>query len=95
MQIPDEFYDFCLYLHQDSFYVYGTEPKDIAAGAIRHLSKAQKQTLGAFLDELLTGDYSDGELQEIYRGGDPEIGFRGEELRYFLGLVRTTLDRGS
>jgi len=54
MQIPDEFYDLCLYLHQDSFYVYGTDPKDIAAGAIRHMSKAQKETLGAFLDVLLT-----------------------------------------
>jgi hypothetical protein len=30
MQIPDEFYDFCLYLHQDSFDVYGTDPKDTA-----------------------------------------------------------------
>jgi hypothetical protein len=95
MQIPDEFYDLCLYLHQDSFYVYGTDPKDIAAGAIRHMSKAQKETLGAFLDVLLTGNYSDDELQEIYRRGDPEIGFRGEELRYFLGLVRATIDRGS
>ena len=40
MQIPDEFFDFCLYLHQDSFDVYGTEPKDIAAGATKHMSKA-------------------------------------------------------
>lgn len=47
----DGFFDFCL--HQDSFYVYGTEPEDIAAGAVKHMSKAQKQTLAAFLDELL------------------------------------------
>ena len=91
MQIPDEFFDFCLYLHQDSFYVYGTEPEDIAAGAINHMSKAQKQTLAAFLDELLTGNYSDDQLQEIYRRGDPEISF--SPLRYFFGLVRDTINR--
>ena len=75
MQIPEEFLDVCLYLHQDSFDVYGTEPEDIAAGAIKQMSNAQKQTLAAFLDELWTGDYSEDQLQEIYRRGDPEISF--------------------
>lgn len=92
MQIPEEFYDFCLYLHQDSFYVYGTDPKDIAAGAMAHMSKEQKLALRAFLEQLLTGDYSDAQLDEIYRGTDAEIGFR-ETLRYFLALTRDTIDR--
>jgi hypothetical protein len=92
MQIPDEFFDFCLYLHQDSFYVYGIEAEDIAAGAIKHMSKAQKQKLAAFLDELLIGNYSEDQLQEIYRRGDPEISF--SPLRYFFGLVRDALNRG-
>jgi len=94
MQIPEEFYDFCLYLHQDSFHMYGTDPKNIAAGAMEHMSETQKQTLAAFLNELLTGSHSDDQLQEIYRGTDAEIGFRGEELRHFLGLARDTIDRG-
>jgi hypothetical protein len=92
MQIPEEFYDFCLYLHQDSFDVYGTDPKGIAAGAMRHMSKAQKQTLAAFLDELLSGKYSNEQLDEIYRGTDAEIGFRSG-LRYFLALAREATDR--
>lgn len=58
------------------------------------MSKEQKLALRAFLNHLLTGSHSDDELQEIYRGADAEIGFRGEELRYFLGLVRDTIDRG-
>lgn len=93
ISIPEEFYDFCLYLHQDSFYVYGTNPEDIAAGAMKHMSKAQKQTLATFLGELLTGNYSDAQLDEIYRGTDAEIGFR-ETLRYFLTLTRDLIDRG-
>jgi len=91
MQIPDGFFDFCLYLHQDSFDVYGTEPKDIAAGATKHMSKAQKQTLAAFLDELLNGNYSEDQLQDIYRRGDPEISF--SPMRYFFGLVRDAINR--
>lgn len=71
--------------------MYGTDPKDIAAGAIKHMSKVQKQTLAAFLEELLTGDYSEDQLQEIYRRGDPEISF--SPLRYFFGLVRDALNR--
>jgi hypothetical protein len=94
MKIPEEFYEFCLYLHQDSFDVYGREPEDLAAGPLRHMSKEQKLTLRAFLDQLLTGNYPDDQLQEIYRGTDAEIGFR-EGLRYFLGLVRDTIDRGT
>ena len=92
MQIPNAFFDLCLYLHQDSFYVYGTDPKEIAAGATKHMSNAQKQALGAFLNELLTGNYSEDELQEIYRRGDPEISF--SPLRYFLGVVRDTITSG-
>jgi hypothetical protein len=47
----------------------------------------------AFLNHLLTGNYSDAQLQEIYRKGDADIGFR-EGLRYFLALVRDGIDRG-
>jgi hypothetical protein len=93
MQIPEEFYDFCLYLHQDSFEVYGREPADLAAGPIRHMSKQQKLALRAFLDHLLTGNYSDAQLQEIYRKGDADIWFSDDSLRYFLRLVRDTIDR--
>ncbi len=92
MQITDEFVDLCLYLHQDSFEIYGNDPKDIAAGATKHMSDAQKQALAAFLDELLTGNYSEEQLQEIYLRGDPEISI--SPMRYFLGVVRDTIDPG-
>jgi hypothetical protein len=91
MQIPDEFYEFCLYLHQDSFDFYGREPQDLATGALRFVPKEKHAALRAFLDHLLTGNYSDAQLQEIYRSTDADIGFRSG-LRYFLALVRDTID---
>jgi hypothetical protein len=94
MQIPEAFYDFCLLLHQDSFIFYGREPEDVAAGPLRYLSKDQKVALRAFLDHLLTGNYSDAQLQEIYRKGDSDISFT-EGLRYFLALVRDAINRGA
>ena len=94
MQIPEAFYDFCLLLHQDSFVYYGREPEDVAAGPLQYMSKEQKVALRAFLNELLTGNYSDEELQKIYRKGDADISF-SHGLRYFLGLVRDTIDRGT
>jgi hypothetical protein len=94
MQIPEEFYEFCLNLHQDSFYVYGREPQDLAAGPLRFVPKEKHAALRAFIDHLLTGNYSDEQLQKIYRSTDADIGFP-EGLRYFLGLVRDTIDRGA
>ena len=73
--------------------MYGNDAKNIALGAMKHMSKTQKQTLAAFLDELLTGNYSEDQLQEIYRRGDPEISF--SPMRYFFGLVRDAIDRGT
>jgi hypothetical protein len=61
--------------------------------AILHSSSITAATLRAFLDHLLNGNYSDAQLQELYRKGDADIGFRGEELRSFLGLTRATIDR--
>jgi len=58
------------------------------------MSKEQKVALRKFLDHLLTGNYSDALLQEIYRRGDADISFP-HGLRYFLGLVRDTIDRGA
>lgn len=92
MQIPDAFYEFCLLLHQDSFDLYGREPGDLAAGPLRYLSKEQKASLKGFLNELLNGDYSEAQLQEIYRKGDADISL--SPVRYFFELVRDAIDRG-
>lgn len=94
LRSPEAFFEFCLLLHQGSFELYGTEPGDIAVAALRGLSKAQKLELKTFLDHLLSGNYSDEQLHEIYRRGDADIGIRSG-IRYFFTLTRDLIDRGA
>lgn len=92
MHPPEEFYDFCLYLHQD-FDLYGPEPQDWINGAMRHMDNASRLVLKDYLVLLLSGDYSDAQLEEIYYSTNTEIRFLAVlDLRRFLGLVRDTID---
>jgi hypothetical protein len=94
MQIPDEFYDFCLYLHQDFDVVYGPEPQDWIKGALEHMGREQRAALRAYVNTLLTGSYNGEELQAIWRSTDAEISCRDERsLRNFLGMVRDIIDK--
>jgi hypothetical protein len=94
MQIPEEFYDFCLYLHQDSMVVYGSKIEDVISGALQHMDKERRANLRKYISQLLAGEYSDTELQEIYRATDAELGIRNENgIRHFLALVRDTIDQ--
>jgi hypothetical protein len=65
MQIPEEFYDFCLYLHQDSAGVYGFSVEDIIDGDLRHMKPAQRLLLRDYIRHLIAGDYSDDELADF------------------------------
>lgn len=77
MNIPEEFYTFCLGLHQDSSYVYGPEPEDWIKGALGFVQKDRHVVLRNFLVELLSGDYSDAQLNKIYFSTDAEVSVRG------------------
>ena len=94
MQIPQEFHDFCLYLHQDSMVVYGPKIEDVITGALRHMDKERRAALRKYVDQLLADDYSDAELQAIYRATDAELGIRNDDgIRYFLAMVRDAIDQ--
>lgn len=96
MNIPDEFHRFCLYIHQESAYVYGPDPQDWIEGALAGMSAEQRTTLRAYVDHLLSGPYTEQELQAIWSDTDAEMGFRDERsLRNFLGLIRDTIDRSA
>lgn len=93
MNITEEFYDFCLYLHQD-YTLYGPKPQDWIDGALRHMDKERRSALKDYLDGLLSGDYSDAQLQEIYRSTDTELRIWDDRgVRLFLEMVRDTIDR--
>lgn len=95
MQIPDAFYDYCTWLHQDSEFDYGPATEDIIAGALKRIRPEQHQLLRAFIEELLTGPYSESDLMKIFRSTKADITPRGPDgARQFLVYLRDLIDEG-
>jgi hypothetical protein len=95
MEIPEVFYDYCAFLHQDSFLVYGPTPEEVAAGALRVIKRERWPQLRAFIEELLAGPYSEADLMKIIRGTYADITPRGPDgARKFLTFLRYLIDVG-
>lgn len=95
MQIPDVFYDYCSFLHQDSFLAYGGTPEEVAAGALKAIKPARWPQLRAFIETLLTGPYSEADLMKIIRSTSADITPRGPDgARKFLVFLRYLIDSG-
>jgi hypothetical protein len=95
MEIPEVFYDYCSFLHQDSFLVYGPNPEEVTAGALRCIKRERWPELRAFIEELLTGSYSEADLMKIIQGTYADITPRGPDgARKFLTFLRYLIDAG-
>jgi hypothetical protein len=95
MQIPDVFYDYCSFLHQDSFLVYGRTPEEVTAGALKAIKPERWPQLRGFIEELLTGPYSEADLMKIIRSTYADITPRGPDgARKFLVFLRYLIDVG-
>jgi len=95
MKITNEFFNFCLALHQD-YELYGPEPEDWIRGALENVPEERHIVLKDYLNELLSGNYSDAQLSEIYHSTSPELGFRdNRELRQFLELACDIIGKSS
>jgi len=93
MHASDEFFQFCRGLHQD-FMLYGPEPHDWIAGALDFVRKGRLPLLRAYIDGLLNGDFSDAELQRIYRSTETELAIWDDRgVREFLKMVRDVIDK--
>ncbi len=97
MDIPNAFDSIGNSFHQDTFLLYKTLDDAIRA-SIRSLSPSQCLIAKNFLDELLSGKYSDEELVAVWRKTPAGSGgfaiSRGEEgdAAAFLGLIRSALE---
>ena len=93
MQASDEFSQFCLGLHQD-FMLYGPEPQDWINGALDFVEQGRWRALRGYVDRLLTGGYSDAQLQQLYRDTASELAIWDDRgVRPFLTMLRDTINR--
>ncbi|MFZ5930887.1 MAG: hypothetical protein ACOY15_06700 [Pseudomonadota bacterium] len=92
MRASNELYAFCAGMSRNSDRNVSTFQGWIAGG----LSLVDKEHLLVFrnyLDELLSGRYSNSQLEEIYNSTDPEIAISGSEAaRFLFEVVRDTID---
>lgn len=88
MRVPDEFKHLAHCFHQDSDLEASTAEEWIA-NALEFLRKPQQRVVKEFLTELLRGNPTGPELQEIWNGTGPDWGFGDDrELRVFLTMIR-------
>jgi hypothetical protein len=92
MNTPEEFSYFVSCFYQGSRDEYDTDNEWIA-GTLQFLDRDQKLIVQGFLDELLSGRYSDEEIGEIWRRPGPEFDFSTGGHRFFLNDIREVIAR--
>jgi hypothetical protein len=91
MKPSPEFFSFGTWLHQD-YDMYGPKPEAWIDGALNYISEDRLPVLRDYISGLLTGGYSDVELQEIYRATPTELRVdRG--IRHFFEMIINRIDR--
>ena len=61
------------------------------ADVVRSFSKERQANIKAFLDELLSGRYSDAEIAEVWRSVSPSYDFSEGAHRWFLTEIRNAI----
>ena len=61
------------------------------ADVVRSFSKERQANIKAFLDELLSGRYSDAEIAEVWRSVSPSYDFSEGGHRWFLTKIRNAI----
>lgn len=90
MQIPDEFRQFCHWFYQGSRDDFATYEEWIGH-AVARVDGKQKEVIRKFLDELLSGKYSDQEVAQVWRNAGPDYDFNEGGHRIFLAEVRSMI----
>jgi hypothetical protein len=74
--------------------MYGPAPEDWIDGALGFVEERRWPLLRRFIHDLLNGEYSNAQLQEVYRNTYTELRFGDDkELRLFLEMVRDRIDQ--
>lgn len=85
----EEFKHICRLFHQD-FPIDVTEDIEMIREAVRALEPDRRRALRSYLDDLLSGRYTDDELQDIWFASPADVYFpEPGELQKVLRLLRS------
>lgn len=88
---PASFLKVCRMFHQDIDKIHPTI-EEMANYAARIVPAADRVEVSRFIDHVLTGDYTNGELKALWRRSDADVYFReGEQVRLLLSLMKGKL----
>lgn len=88
---PESFTSICRLFHQDIDKQCPTI-EAMADFAVTGLNAEERTELSAFLEKVLSGDYSGGELKALWRRSPADVYFRdGEQVRQLLSRMKEML----
>jgi hypothetical protein len=91
---PEEFRKVCRNLVQDLDLVAST-PQELMQVAMLGIEPQERPAIKAFIDELLSGRYSDDQLKEIWWSMPSDIVFHeGKGVVTFLRMLRDEVEGG-
>lgn len=88
---PTSFLNVCRMFHQD---IDTTHPtiEEMASFAASIVPVADRAEVSKFINHVLKGDYTNGELKALWRRSDADVYFReGEHVRLLLSLMKEKL----
>ncbi|ARN82168.1 hypothetical protein [Methylocystis bryophila] len=89
MHTPKEFVTLCRWFHQDCFWGHETGEQAVeAAISNANLSAAELKVVSAYLDELLSGQYKDEQLERIWRKSGAGVSILTEDEGNAAGFLR-------
>lgn len=92
MDVPRPLHKFSAFFYPRGYEEFATVDEWIAHN-FNVLSAQEKTALKRFLDELLTGGYSDEELADIWASTTPALDFRLGGHRHFFKKVRDMMEK--
>jgi hypothetical protein len=93
MKVPHEFTHLVTGFHADSNIGIETVEEWIASVVRDWTTPETRKVVRAFLDEVLSGDYSDEELEDLWMTPGPSVNLSKGGHRHFLAEIRKALDR--
>ena len=91
MKVPEKFKPIFRKFRQESDIIYGT-PQEMASLVVKKLNLKDNIDAKIYFDELLSGRYTQKELQDLWFNSGAGIYFENNTLVPFLKMMRSMMD---